>query len=55
MVEDRWSPAEVQTLVGHSNPQVTLALYARSQPGDLPTPFRLVPNVDSLWTPGVQS
>jgi integrase len=27
-VVDRWTPAEVQTFMGHSDPRVTLAIYA---------------------------
>ena len=38
---DRWSPAEVQTFLGHSDPRITLAIYAHASDEDLPTPSSL--------------
>lgn len=41
IVEDRWSPAEVQAFLGHRDPRVTLAIYTQVSADDLPTPSAL--------------
>jgi integrase len=38
IIEDRWSPAEVQTFLGHRDPRVTLQIYTMIAADDLPTP-----------------
>ena len=38
IVEDRWSPAEVQAFLGHRDPRVTLAIYTMISADELPTP-----------------
>jgi len=35
---DRWTPAEVQAFVGHTNPRMTLKVYTFVESGNLPTP-----------------
>ncbi len=40
-VVDRWTPAEVQTFMGHSDPRVTLAIYALVEAETLPQPSSL--------------
>ena len=37
-VVDRWTPAEVQRFVGHSDPRITLAIYSHVTPESLPIP-----------------
>jgi integrase len=37
-VVDKWSPAEVQAFVGHSDARMTLGVYARVNTQDLPVP-----------------
>jgi integrase len=41
MSADRWEPAEVQALLGHRDPGVTLAIHTHVTSGDLPTPSAL--------------
>ena len=41
MLQDRWTPAEVQTYLGHSDPRVTLKIYTHITSDDLPTPSQM--------------
>jgi integrase len=50
---DRWSPAEVQRFLGHSDPRVTLAIYTHISTDDLREPSALpdaLRHVDTSWT-----
>lgn len=38
---DRWTPAEVQAFLGHSDPRVTLSIYTHVTSDGLPTPSTL--------------
>jgi integrase len=40
-VVDRWTPAEVQTFMGHTDPRVTLAIYALVEAETLRQPSSL--------------
>jgi integrase len=37
-VVDRWTPAEVQAFVGHSDARITLEIYSHVNPSELPIP-----------------
>jgi integrase len=40
-VVDRWTPAEVQSFLGHSDPRLALAIYTHIDASSLPTPSAL--------------
>jgi len=40
-IVDRWTPAEVQAFVGHTDARVTLEIYSHVNPASLPVPSDL--------------
>ncbi len=45
MVNDRWSPAEVQAFLGHRDPRTTLAIYTLIEATSLPRPSELTAEI----------